>query len=110
MNGVRSTNLKNAEKQRLEKRQIPDFVLNNIEAKFFSSQAFQNPMENITEVMKQIEQAHWHTREYYVDQKRMKGITFRKEVSSAEITYPINCKGSEEAGLVHDLIKEFENR
>jgi len=30
-------------------------------------------MKNIIEVMKQIEQAHWNTREHYVDQKRMEG-------------------------------------
>ena len=40
-------------------------------------------MENITEVMKQIYQAHWHTREYYVDQKRTKRITFRNFVELA---------------------------
>ena len=48
-----------------ELEDISEFVANvsnKIETKFFSAQAFQNLMENITEVLKQIEQVHWHAR------------------------------------------------
>ena len=84
----------NAEKIRHVKRQIPDFVLKNIEGEFSSSQGLQNPMEKITEVMKQIEQAHWYTREYCIDQKGMKGIAFRNflELISKHLNITAYCE------------------
>ena len=56
------TKWKNTERQRPEKRHASDFVLKDIEGECFSSRAVRTSTENITEVMKQIEQAHLHTR------------------------------------------------
>ena len=57
------TKWKNTEKKRLEKQQTPVFVLKRIDGEFFSSHAFQNLIENITEVTKEIEQANFQAQE-----------------------------------------------